>query len=241
MAVLPVPVDRADGLLVVGADGVQGHRRTLPVGAEAAGFDDDDLHSERCDLAGEHFGESFHREFGGLVRAHSRCAADPSADRGELDEYSGPLGAQHRQRGAGDVDDAEQIGLDLGAEILLGHLFDRCAVGVTGVVDHDVEVAERVDRLLNRVFGGGRIGDVQRHGPDPLAVGGRQIVELLGSACGGDDLVSCREDRFGEVTAEAARCSGDQPCSGHERFLRSDSLSASGDGVCPYALTVTST
>ena len=50
--------------------------------------------------------------------------------------------AQERQRGLGDPQRAEQVGLDLVARLLLGELLDHAELAVAGVVDDDVEAPE---------------------------------------------------------------------------------------------------
>jgi len=61
------------------------------------------------------------------------------------------MGAHDRQDGSGDVQRAEQGGLDLGPEVLRGDLLEEPGVEVTRVVDQDVDPLES----LNRGLGGG--------------------------------------------------------------------------------------
>ena len=64
----------------------------------------------------QHLGEALdrgRRRRGGTLTWRS---PDPAADRGDLQEVSGPLPPEHRQRGPGHGDDAEQVGLQLRAE-----------------------------------------------------------------------------------------------------------------------------
>ena len=58
--------------------------------------------------------------------------------------------AQERQRGLGDPQRAEQVGLDLVAGLGLAELLDHAELAVAGVVDDDVEAAEVLVRLLRR-------------------------------------------------------------------------------------------
>ena len=66
----------------------------------------------------------------------------------------GALLAQNRERRLGDVDDAEEVGVDLPAEILERDVLDGREIRVAGVVDDDVDPAEALhaggDRRLGR-------------------------------------------------------------------------------------------
>ena len=73
---------------------------------------------------GEHFGEAADGPLGGLVGAQAGRGV-AAADRGDLDDVAAALLAQDGQGGPGDVDDAEEVGLDLGAELVLGRVLDR--------------------------------------------------------------------------------------------------------------------
>jgi hypothetical protein len=85
---------------------------------------------------------------------------------------AGALFSEDRQRGPGDVDRAVEDGLHLGAEVVHGDLFDRDDVGVAGVVDHDIEPAECLDRGLDRLPGLFLVGDVEREQEGARAVSG---------------------------------------------------------------------
>ena len=111
---------------------------------------------------------------------------------------AGALLAQDRQGGLGDVDDAEEVRVDLGAEVLGGDVLDRGEVGVAGVVDDDVEAAERLDRRPHGGLGGGRVGDVEGHLAEPVAVRVDEVVEQLGVSRGGDERMAGFEDRLGD-------------------------------------------
>jgi hypothetical protein len=51
--------------------------------------------------------------------------------------------------------------------------------GVADVVHDHVEAPEFAHRRLDRPAGRGRVGHVERHGPDPGAVARHEVVELL--------------------------------------------------------------
>ena len=118
--------------------------------------------------------------------------------------------AQHRQRRLGDVDDAEEVGVDLGAEVVGVDVLDRGEVRVAGVVDDDVDAAEALAAGGDRGLRGGGVGDVEGEGEDLVGVGGDEVVELLGPAGGGDELVAGVEDGLGDRAAEAAARAGEE-------------------------------
>ena len=114
------------------------------------------------------------------------------------------LGAQHGQRRLGDVNDAEQVGVDLGAEVIRGDVLDRAEVGVARVVDDDVDPAECLCSRGDRRLGGGGVGDVERERQDLAAVAVGQVGQARGLAGGGDEPVPGRERGLGDLTAKAA-------------------------------------
>jgi hypothetical protein len=68
--------------------------------------------------------------------------------------------SENRQSGPGNVDDSEQVGLDLRSEVVLRHFFDRGAVGISGIVDHNIEPAELRDGDIYSVACGSWVGHV---------------------------------------------------------------------------------
>ena len=100
-------------------------------------------------------------------------------------------------------------------EVLDRDILDRREVGVSGVVDDDVEPSEFVQRGPYSRFGRVRVGDVECHDPDAIAVGRDQVVEIGGLARTSDELIAVLEDGAGDLPAEAAGCAGDEIDLGH--------------------------
>src|SRR4029450_7674247 len=100
--------------------------------------------------------------------------------RRDRDDQPGALCAQNRQGSTGDVDRAEQGGLDLRTEVLRGDLLEEAGVEVARVVHQHVDPAESVDGGLDGSLRGGGVGDVEAHdleivvvteyGADPLGI-----------------------------------------------------------------------
>src|SRR2546430_1576788 len=224
--------DRVPGLPAVGRSSVADHptngqvvvrtdrhgprRRATPIGAEGAGLDDGDVDAERFDFVVEDLREAFAGELRGLVGAQPWRPADASTDGRELDEVTRALLAQHRQCRLRDVDDPEQIRLDLRAEDIVRHIFDRRKDGVAGVVDDDIEAAKRVDRQLDGRLRRLGVGYVEGTGAHALTVAPDEIVELLGPARGRHHVVAVLEDSLGEFPSETAGASRYQPRLCHE-------------------------
>ena len=70
--------------------------------------------------------------------------------------------AEDGHGGPGEVDDAPEVGLDLGAEVVLREVLDRVDVGIAGVVDENVQPAEGAGRCLDRRGRLRAVGHVRR-------------------------------------------------------------------------------
>ena len=121
-------------------------RAAGPVGAERAGLDDQDLDPERRDLLGERFGQALDGELGRRVIAGAG-KADEAAHRRDVDDRARLLGPHDRQHRARHRGEAEKIGLEHGADVGVLALLDRGEIAVAGVVDEDVDAAERAARV----------------------------------------------------------------------------------------------
>lgn len=108
---------------------------------------------------------------------------------------------------AGEVDRAEQGGLDLRPEVPWADLLEEAGVEVARVVDQDVEASEPFDR---RVHGRAGVGDVELDGEEVVVLA-QDCRDSLGFAGGGDDDVPSRECRLGDVDAHAAAGACDEP------------------------------
>jgi hypothetical protein len=75
------------------------------------------------------------------------------------------------------------------------------------------ELGER--RVHHRAQLGG-VGHIQRTDPQPVAVGGGQIRQLLRLAQRRRDAVTPREQLLGQLPAEAARGASNEPGGGHD-------------------------
>jgi hypothetical protein len=99
-----------------------------------------------------------------------------------------------RERGAGHLHRADEVGVDLAADLLVADFFGGAEQGVSGVADHDVDASQRGERLVDHPADGGGVGDVQLAPPQPIAVSARQVGQRRGVARGGGHAVTAAEE-----------------------------------------------
>jgi hypothetical protein len=111
--------------------------------------------------------------------------------------FRGQLGAEER---------ALQVDVEHPLVLVLGRVEDRGAGLDAGVVDHDVEPAEGVDRGLHQLLQIGRLADVGLH-PDGVPADGLDPGDELRRLLGMDDVVDddvgsfrgrCQHHRFAD-------------------------------------------
>ena len=129
----------------------------------------------------------------------------------------------------GDVNDPPEVGLDLGAEVVLREVLDGVDVGIAGVVDEDVQPAERVGRGLDRRGCLRAVGHVKANCPGAAGVPLDEVLNLVRISGCGDDILAGGQRRLGQGTAKAARASGDEPGTRH-----GDSFAISGTAFRYY-------
>jgi hypothetical protein len=79
--------------------------------------------------------------------------------------------AQDRHDRLRHVDDAVEVGIDLGAERVDGGVLERAQVAVAGAVDGHIDATECLHGLSNRAHSRVMIGHVQSQRKHPVAVG----------------------------------------------------------------------
>ena len=132
---------------------------------------------------------------------------------------------KHGQHRLGHAHQAEKVGLEHGADLLVLALLDRGHVAVAGIVHEHVDAAEGVTRRLHRRRHLGRLGDVQRHGLAAAAGAVLEVLHVLGLARGGDQTPAAVEHELGEFAPEAGGAAGDEP----------DGIGGEGHGGSPDA------
>ncbi|CAM5589599.1 hypothetical protein SANTM175S_00678 [Streptomyces antimycoticus] len=129
----------------------------------------------------------------------------------DLHDGAGSLAAQGGKRGLGDVVDAPEVRLELGAEVVVVRCLDGRHIRVSRVVHEHVDAPEAGERRLDGLVR--RLGtrDVQRDGMDAVAVLAECLREGLGVAGGGHDMIAGLEGGGDQGAPEAARSTGDEP------------------------------
>lgn len=140
-----------------------------------------------------------------------RGEADETADRGDVDDAAASLLAHAGEDGVGERDQAEEVGLKHGADLLVFTLFDGCEVTIPCVVDEDVDAAEFLLRLLDGLRHLRAVGYVKLEGKSRLLVSGDDVLQLIGFASGDDGAPAASKDEPGQLPAEAGRATGDEP------------------------------
>ena len=114
--------------------------------------------------------------------------------------------------GAQDAERRRQVNVEDGVPLLVAHLLDDAVPGVAGVVDHDMAVAEGVDRGLDDAVAEVGLGDV--------AVAGHRLAAHLldlGDGLLGRRVVDVVDHHLGAVAHQA------------QRDLLADAASRAGD------------
>src|SRR5690349_20117058 len=138
-----------------------------------------------------------------------------ATDAGDLDDVTRALLAHERDSGLGHPERTEEVGLHLGADLLLGDLLDEPELPVAGIVDDDVQPAEMRGRLTGGGLHGGLVGDVEGQRMDgfsELTDVVRQGVDVPGRR---RDPVSALQGGLDELASESTRRASNEPYLAH--------------------------
>src|SRR6266540_1643078 len=141
---------------------------------------------------------------------------DDAAHGRDLDDVARALLAEDREDRQRDMENAEQVRLELVAQLLLGDLLDRSEEPVARVVDDDVDPPERLVRGLHRSEHLVAVGDVEFDREDGVAVLLDQVTQSVRVAGGRCDLIATLEGGEDELAAKAFRRAGDEPNFAHD-------------------------
>ncbi len=193
------------------------HGAAGPIGAERARLHHGDLDAERRHLLRQGIREALHGVFGGRVIARAREAAE-ARHRGDVDDVAAPLPAHHGQHGARHGEEAEDVGLELGADLLRHALLDGGQVAVAGVVHQHVDAAERPHRGLHAGLDLVVVDHVERQRERAVLAALREILDARLVARRDDGPPAAVEHQLRQFAAEAGGAAGDEPHRG--RFIR---------------------
>ena len=151
------------------------YRSVTEVGTDEPRLDDDHVDAEPLDLEPHRVGQRLDRVLGRVVDAAAREREAP-AHRRDVHDLAPALLAHLRQHQTAHRQQAEHVGVELGANALVGDRLDRARLAVAGVVD---EHADRTLGRLDRLHRGPPrplVDDVERERPAAL---GLQLGERL--------------------------------------------------------------
>ena len=109
------------------------------------------------------------------------------------------------------MEDTEQVRLQHFAELLLAELLHRADERVAGVVDHDIQPTESLLRRRDGLEHLRPLGDVHPKRQHRVAEPIDEVGQCRGVQGGGGDLVAALQRGEGELAAETARRTGDEP------------------------------
>ncbi len=205
------------GVVVDGQLGPGGGAVHEQFGAEVAGLHDRGVDVVRLDVVAQGLHPALFGELGGGVGG-GELHADQAGGRGDGDDVAGTLRSHDGQDGAGDVHRAEEVGLELLAHLRGRDLLEVAGEQVPGVVDQDVDAAEAVDGGLRGGLGVFEAGDVQRGDQQVVLRPAQGLLDLVGAAAGGDDLVAGGEGLAGDIRAQTSSGTGDENDLAHGGF-----------------------
>ena len=105
--------------------------------------------------------------------------ADLAGDRTDVDDRSSTLAHHVRHDRPRDAHDAEHVGVELPARLVVGHEVDRSEQLDAGVVDDDVEAAGRLDDRVDRTIDRSARRDVELGHLDLDSRRGRGLEQRL--------------------------------------------------------------
>ncbi|MNI15757.1 hypothetical protein D3C73_690610 [compost metagenome] len=130
-------------------------------------------------------------------------------------------GAHVRQDGAGDVEQAEDVGLEHAAHFIGGGFFHGSEHAEAGIVDQYIDAPEVLKGLLGHGDALGFIRYVEV-GSEQARLLAKTLSDAAGVASGGDDGITIGQGCGRDLRADATGSAGDEPDavermgSGHE-------------------------
>ena len=131
-----------------------------------------------------------------------------AADGRDVDDHPVPVGAEMRQQGLGDLQEADDVSVELAPDLVHRKRFQGAVGAVAGVVHQHVDPAEPADAGIHGGGDGRGIGHVQPRHQHVVEMG--QVLVLFRRAHGGDHVPALFLEQGGSGLADAARRAGDE-------------------------------
>ena len=151
----------------------------------------------------------------GLGRGVGRIErrADQRDTGGDIHDHRVATLTQRRQGGACQQDRRDKIDVDHSLQLGFGYVLEAPGSDASGVVDEDVEPAQRVDGLPDRRRASARVRDVGGDAPDGWTGSPKlpdRARKSIGPPASDDDFRALTQESVRKREADAARSAGDQ-------------------------------
>ena len=191
--------------------GARLHQRAArEVGPERAGLDDDHSDAERFDFRAQPCRQPFEGAFRGRIIARARRGA-AGADRGNIDDGPATPRPHSRQHRLDQRHRPEEVGGEKFIDVRFVGLLHGGAIAVAGIVDEHVHRAELRLSPPHRLGDLRAVGDVQRKCERGIGIAGNEALYFPRIAGGHHRVPAMVQYGRSEITAKAARASGNQP------------------------------
>src|SRR5262249_7281399 len=119
-----------------------------------------------------------------------------------------PLPAHHRDDAAGELVPAEEVGLELVANQVGGHVLDGAGLGVAAIVEERVETAVGApENVAERRLDGAGVGQIEPEGLEPLVL---EPLAVVGVARRRKDAPTTQLQPLRSGEADAGRATGNE-------------------------------
>ena len=174
------------------------------VGAEGAGLHERDADAERREFLTQAFAEKLHRSLRAAIHAEAGIVRDGGGGA-EVDDVAAFLRAQHGQRGADDIQRAEEVRFEALAGLFVAAFLDGSDQAAAGVVHEHVKGSGLGDDLAHV----GRVGDIERG--DAAHAFLFEIRDAAHITSSGDYAMTGRDGGLRQRAAESGRAARDEP------------------------------
>ena len=180
------------------------------LGAGTAGFNDGDPDTERSYLLGHRLGEPLETPLRRVVQRVTGERNLSSVTR-HLDDASTARLSHVRQNGAGHLDGGGEIGGNDGDDLFIAEFLCSAEQSVAGIVHGDVDATEIGDGPVDDRADCFNVAHINNLDTERLGILLGEVGHRLQAANRTDDTITAVEQLFGQVTAETAAHSRDEP------------------------------
>ena len=178
-------------------------------GAEVAGCNGVDLNTFGCPLVGKGFGELGDASFAGGVSGDADASLEAEKRR-DVDDLAVAARNHVASGELRELERASEVDLEDAVPVFESDFFGSSTVDGAGVVDEDIDAAQRSDGLMEEVFGSVDVREIRLEGVGFAACG----VDGRGGVIGGAAVAMagnrgsglCQRNRDGSAEAAGGTC-----------------------------------